>query len=90
MIEEKLKLREGIELRVLGEEALFYDQNENMVHVLNQSAAYIIDLCKEEAKVSDIIDFFAKKYSIAAEEAKEDVENAIKEFKRLNIFEGGE
>ncbi len=54
--------KDGLVIQDLPEEILVYDLNTNKAHCLNQTAAYVWQVCDGNNSVTDITKLFAKQF----------------------------
>jgi len=78
--------RTDIVLQDVDGESLILDNNENLIHQLNDTATFIWQYCNGKNTVSDIVSLLVGHYNISEEDAVCDVTETIENFKGLNLF----
>ena len=59
--------REGVMAKKIGRETFLYDFEKGSVHILNNSAQFIWDLCNGQHNVDDILNALKKGFNIPAD-----------------------
>jgi len=79
---EKPKARENVTLQDIGDEVIIYDSEKENVHILNNTAYAIWNLCDGEHTIEDIHEHLERKFpDIAAEtDLIEDIKTTLNEF----------
>jgi hypothetical protein len=76
----------GLTFRDVDENVLVHEAKSDMIHVLNNSAGYILRLADGTRNADDLARDFAEQYCIERERARVDVEVAVAEFRRLGLL----
>lgn len=82
----KIKLKEGLQIRELGDENLLYDYEKKQVHVLNNTALEVFKCCLEQKSLNDITTYFVNKYEIDRETIEKDIMEIVEGFRKINLF----
>ncbi len=78
--------RDGLRMREVGEEIFIYDARDDMVHVLNSTAAMILKLCDGSRRVADILHSLRSTFpDLAMSRLEEDLASTIKELERKGL-----
>ncbi len=82
--------RDSIITKKLGNETVLYDPEKKKVHILNQTAFFIWQLCenKYDTKdlVSTILNNFECKKNVKEEKIEEDIKAIVKNFSHQGIL----
>lgn len=82
---------EGIVSRQLGDELLLYDSDESVIHVTNETAETIWQLCDGSHTISDMENHVREAFDVPERaDVKADIAAIIKEFHDLGIIHCGE
>jgi len=79
-------LRDGLVFQEVESESLILDKDKELIHQLNESAAYIFTCCNGENNIQSIIDLVMENYAIDKETASNDVFHVISNFIKLNLI----
>jgi len=79
---------EGTHVRVLGEERLVYDPATHEVSVLNESAAFILDLCDGVRTRADMLAALAERYAAPHETLRADLEAILADLSARGLVVG--
>lgn len=85
-----MKLKEGfITQESDGEQIMVGVANTNFSGIVrsNKTAAFIIDLLKEETTKQDIIDAMLKNYDASSDVIEKDVDNILKELRGIGAID---
>ena len=77
---------DGLMERDLVDERILYDVSGKNVHVLNEIANFVWNLCDGEHTIGDMVKAGVDSYDVSAEEARADVEECLKDLERLSII----
>ena len=77
---------DGLMERDLVEERILYDVGGKVVHVLNEVAGFVWDLCDGENTVDGIAKAAVESYDVSIEEARADIEACLKELEELSVI----
>ena len=77
---------DGFMERDLVAERILYDVSGKVIHVLNEVAGFIWDLCDGEHTVDDIVKAGVDFYDVSPEEARADVEDCLKTLADLSVI----
>ena len=84
---EKPKVNENITLQDLGDEVLLYDSDKENVHVLNNTANAIWNLCDGEHTIDDIQKHLEEQFpDVSEDHIVEDIRTTIMEFKEKKLI----
>ena len=82
---------EGIVSRQLGDELLLYDSDKSVVHITNETAETIWQLCDGSHTISDMENHVREAFDAPdGTDVKADITAIIKEFHGLGIIDCGE
>ena len=84
---ETLKKRPGIQERPVGEEHMLYDATGRKVHVLNETAFFVWNLCDGNQSQDDIIRRAGSDFEGGPASLREDIASCIAEFHSLGLLE---
>lgn len=76
----------AVTLERSGREAVLYDRDSRRVHVVNESAARLFELCDGESTLDEITERFARSYSIAPAEVEGDVRSTVATLRELGVL----
>ena len=76
---------ENLEIRVVGGEYLVHDQKNRKVHVLNMTAAKILELCDGSRSNDDIARLICDETHAEMEQVTGDVTAIVSQFAALNL-----
>lgn len=68
-----------------GDQGVLVDEARGAVHVVNETAARIWELCGERPTLEELIQTMIEEYDIAATEVRPDVEDVLETFTRLEL-----
>ncbi|OGH16123.1 MAG: hypothetical protein A3C30_02985 [Candidatus Levybacteria bacterium RIFCSPHIGHO2_02_FULL_40_18] len=80
-----IKLKKGIVSQKVGQKTTIFDGEKSVLYTFNETASFIFDQLKKEAKLEKIVDLMAKKFNVKKETAKNDVEEFVKTLKAKKI-----
>lgn len=83
----RVKRRDEVSMTISGEEALLVDERTGSVHVVNQTAGRIWELCDGEPTLEQVAARLAEFYGIDSSEVRDDVEAMLVTFRDLGIVE---
>lgn len=78
--------REGVWLRATGEENAVYDPATGGLHLLNETARAIWELCDGETTVEEMITAICELTGLHPDVVTEDVQRTLAEFEQLGII----
>ena len=82
----RLVVKKGLLTKVVDEEVLVHDPQGGFVHILNQSAARILQLCDGSRYLEALVQEFSAEQKADPEVARGDVVDIITEFERLGLL----
>ncbi len=77
----------GVVFTRTGDQALLVDDEGGNVHVVNESAARVWELCESSPTVEEIVSRFADAYGKDADTVGADVDGILKTFRDLDLVE---
>jgi hypothetical protein len=81
------KVRGNVSIQELGEEVMIYDPLNEKVHILNNTAHCIWNLCNGNCTIQEIKEEISKKFPKTAEqEILNDIASAIDNFEKNNLL----
>ena len=80
------KQREDIHTRVVDEEVVILDRQQNLIHQLNGTATYIWDCCDGSTSLQEIAIQFAEAFDVPQEIATRDLMVVIQQFCDLHLL----
>jgi len=83
----RVRRREDVLSTTSGGETLLVDQGSGNVHVINQTAARIWELCGDEPPIEVLIAGVAESYGMAPSEVQDDVREMVRTFAELGVVE---
>ena len=75
-----------VTLERAGNEAILYDRANRRVHVVNESAARLFELCDGESSEETLTIDFAAAYGLPIAEVEGDVRAILGTFRRLGVL----
>jgi len=82
---QKPRAAEKLEIRVVGGESLVHDQTNGKVHVLNSTAAKILELCDGSRSSDDIARLISDETHADMQLVAGDVAAIIRQFENLGL-----
>lgn len=82
-----MKHRAEILKRQVGDEYMLYDAAGRKVHVLNETAHFVWELCDGTCSIDDMVSRAAKTFDTDPAELRSDIEACLKEFRTLSLLE---
>lgn len=80
--------REGVLSRRVGEEWMLYDTNNESVHIINQVAVFVWNMCDGEHTLEDMEKSVTDEYDVSeGQKVTKDVEGIINSFNELGVLE---
>jgi hypothetical protein len=76
---------DDLEIRTVGEEVLVYHLSAQKVHILNQTAGQILELCDGQRTTADIVDSICKASNADRVTVSRDVDGMLAEFANLGL-----
>jgi PqqD family protein of HPr-rel-A system len=70
----------------LGDEYMFYDREQDRVHVLNGTAREIFLLCDGKRTIEEVVRALAERYGIEEARARRDTEQTLEELMGLGLL----
>ena len=87
MIDTQPQRKPGIEAKDIGSETLLYNESGEEIHVLNDTAKFIWELCDGQHTPLDMEEAIREEYSIAAEmNIGADVERTLQVFRNKHLL----
>lgn len=77
----------SIHSRRIGREIILYDEKNNKVHTLNESASIIWEMLNRGAEPLDICKKITSQFKVKKEEALKDIHKTISKFKKLKLID---
>lgn len=78
---EKPKAKENVTLQDIGDEVILYDSEKENVHILNNTAYIIWNLCDGQHTIEDIREHLERQFpDIAESDLTEDIKTTLNEF----------
>lgn len=74
-------------MTVSGEEALLVDERTGSVHVVNQTAGRLWELCEGDPTLDQLVTGLAESYGVATSVVHDDVQAMVGTFRDLGIVE---
>lgn len=84
--ERPVRRNPDVTLERAGREAILYDRARRQVHVVNESAARLFELCDGDASLATLTEEFAAGYSLPAAEVEGDVRAIVATFRELGVL----
>ena len=84
---EKPKQRPGLVVRDSENEAVVLDKEQDLVHQLNPTSAFIWQRCDGNHSVGEIAEELAETFDVDPETARRDVESAVDQLADLGLVE---
>lgn len=78
--------REGVWLRATGEENAVYDPATGALHLMNETARAIWELCDGDTTPAEMVEAICEVSRLHPDVVAEDVERTLGEFDRLGIL----
>ena len=72
--------------RKIGDEIIIIKDDGLSIHVLNETAAFIWEMCHGDNDVSDIATSICEQFNVSFEEASADVEDVVAKLENLGIL----
>ncbi len=82
---ENPKAIEPLEIRAVGDESLVHDPTNGKVHVLNMTAAKILQLCNGSRSADDIVKSISEEMGADPAIVSQDVDSMIAQFKDIGL-----
>lgn len=79
--------RSGVLERDVDEEKILFDQEDNQIHQLNSTAAFIWELCDGNRSIEDIANMVADNFDVSFSVALTDVKAVLTEFQKRRLVE---
>ena len=76
-----------LEIQQAGSDVLVHDVVHRKIHVINGTAACVLQLCDGEHDVSSLVDGVAEAFGVERERVAGDVETILGEFERIGLLE---
>lgn len=83
----KLKIKDGLYIREIKDEKAIYDKQTGAVHFLNQTAAFIAELCDANHTEDELVNKLVDKFEVSQDIARKDVGNVLKNLEKNKILE---
>ena len=88
MITDKPLKRQDIVCRKIGDEAVLYNSETRLVHVINHSAEEVWQLCDGRHGIDDIEEALRWEYDIEEKDhVSKDIESILEDFKKCGLLE---
>jgi Coenzyme PQQ synthesis protein D (PqqD) len=76
---------DDLEIRTVGEEVIVYHLSAQKVHILNQTAGQILELCDGQRTTADIVDSICTANNADRATVSRDVDGMLAEFANLGL-----
>ncbi len=87
MDEKRPKVRDDVSIQELGDEVMIYDSRNEKVHILNNTAHCIWDLCNGTHTLKEIKEELCKKFpNIPEQEILNDITDTIQNFENNKLL----
>lgn len=86
MITRTITRAEDVIFRRIGDDIVVIKDDGLSTHVLNKTAALIWDTCDGKSGIDEISARLCERFDVSHQEAREDVEETIRELKKLGII----
>jgi len=81
------RVKDGVTVQGLGDEVMLYDPEKDNIHVLNNTACSIWNLCDGQHTIDEILTNMKKEFpDVPQSELKEDIENTVEELKKKQLL----
>lgn len=88
MCNDKPSKREDIVFRKIGDEAVLYNTETRLVHILNLTAERVWGLCDGKHNIAEIKDGLRQEFIVEDKDPiHEDIESILSEFKKHSLLE---
>jgi hypothetical protein len=84
-----VQVQEGVHLRQAGDEGILYDTAHRKVHVLNSTASFVWELCRESNSRLQISERLSQRFEVESAEARSDVDEILRIFTELELVLAG-
>ena len=81
-----MKLKKGIILQKLGDTFVAYDNENSIMHELNEEGYLILSGIENGKKKAQIVKSIVESFKVSKSEAKKDLEDFLKVLKKKNLF----
>jgi hypothetical protein len=86
MIIDRVIQVENLISRHIGDEMVVLKNNVDCVHILNKTAAAILELCDGERSINEIAERICDRFEVSFEEARADIEEMIGRLIQVGIL----
>lgn len=84
----KPKIREGLAMVVLDEEAVIYDPDTSDIHHLNPTATVVLGLCDGTQTIGEMAGHIAEAYGVSRDRVERQVRSLVRKFTQAGILNG--
>src|SRR5579883_2430397 len=81
----RLKAASDLEIRPVGGEVIVHDVASGQIHIINKTAALVLDLCDGDRTIDDVAAEFQQACDIDRSRAESDVREVVEQFIRSGI-----
>lgn len=85
-MDTKPRKLENLFIKKVGEEFLVYNQKGESIHILNETAAFIFDLCTGDHTLKDIAGKLRNSFEVSGD-IESDVKETIENLESLKLLE---
>lgn len=82
-----IRRRDDVSMSMNGDQALIVDERSGQVHLVNQTAGRIWELCDGDPTFAQVVGGLADSYGIEVAVVRDDVEAMLGTFRELGIVE---
>jgi PqqD family protein of HPr-rel-A system len=83
----RIRRRDDVSMTLSGNEALLVDERSGSVHVVNQTAGRLWELCEGDPTLDQLVAGLAESYGVTASVVRDDVQAMLGTFRDLGIVE---
>lgn len=83
-------IKPQIQFKRIGEEGLVYDDHSETIHIINNTACLVLEMCSAHTSTQNIIDHLCSEFGITPELARADLQEIFEDFLVKNILEASE
>lgn len=82
-----MKIRQGIVLHNFGDSYVAYDVSKSLMHELNESAYYALEMISKKKNQDQMTREFAKHFDISTDQASLDLAHFVKTLESIEVIE---
>lgn len=87
MTEDRPRPEPELVLRDVGDELMFYERNEDRIHILNGTARAIFQLCDGRRSLEEIAGELVVRFDVDRDSARRDVRDTVERLRDLGILQ---